>query len=123
LAPQLTLEDEDDEDEDVELEAVFDAGLADDEDEEVVVVEAGGVTVTGAEGVEGRTHLPLRKTNPASQAHSFPTKEELGGQTGAKSTCRADEEDELLELEDEEAGLLEAEAAGAEAVLELELLD
>jgi hypothetical protein len=88
LAPQLTLEDEDDEDEDVELEAVFDAGLADDEDEEVVVVvEAGGVTVTGAEGVEGRTHLPLRKTNPASQAHSFPTKEELGGQTGAKSTC------------------------------------
>jgi len=123
LAPQLTLEDEDDEDEDVELEAVFDAGLADDEDEEVVVAEAGGGTVTGAEGVEGRTHLPLRKTNPASQAHSFPTKEELGGQTGAKSTCRADEEDELLELEDEEAGLLEAEAAGAEAVLELELLD
>ncbi len=86
MAPQLTLEDEDDEDEDVELEAVFDAGLADDEDE-VVVVEAGGVTVTGAEGVEGRTHLPLRKTNPASQAHSVPTKEELGGQTGAKSTC------------------------------------
>jgi hypothetical protein len=80
LAPQLTLEDED-----VELEAVFDAGLADDDD--VVVVEAGGVTVTGAEGVEGRTHLPLRKTNPASQAHSVPTKEELGGQTGEKSTC------------------------------------
>jgi hypothetical protein len=86
LAPQLTLDDEDeeeDDDEDDELEAVFDAGLADD----VVVAEAGGVTVTGAEGVEGRTHLPLRKTNPASQAHSVPTKEELGGQTGAKSTC------------------------------------
>ena len=87
MAPQLTLEDED-----VELEAVFDAGLADDDDVVVVeaggvVVEAGGVTVTGAEGVEGRTHLPLRKTNQASQAHSVPTKEELGGQTGEKSTC------------------------------------
>ena len=82
MGPQLTLDDEDEEEDD-ELEAVFVAGLAD----EVVVVEAGGVTVTGAEGVEGRTHLPLRKTNPASQAHSVPTKEALGGQTGAKSTC------------------------------------